>query len=220
MYLKILSSISGSVRYSSFIKFTNEDFVVFNTRNCLIPLITTGCFSIKHKKEEKSLMESFILLLILSQKLSTMFFENNTCRSSTNGRMNKRMIMQLDIRVISIIHSIPHELLDANRSFQHMIVFGHEVIAQQNSKILRWLYAVLFGQQVDNILLRVRGDDVRIVTLQVIFLRWQCKSRWDFKLLNDMYETYWKYESTSVDLYKRCALPFLTRCKIFTPSFP
>lgn len=53
MYLNSLSSISGNVRYSSSTKSTNDDLVVFKTRNSFRPLMIVGRASVNERKEKK-----------------------------------------------------------------------------------------------------------------------------------------------------------------------
>lgn len=77
--------------------------------------------------------------------------------------MNKSVIVEHLATALAIRDAIPQHLLDFDHNFHHVLVFGQEVIAQQDGKILRRLYTELLGQHINRVLLRVRGNDVGVV---------------------------------------------------------
>lgn len=82
-------------------------------------------------------------------------------------REDKGVIVRHPVDLVSR----PRVLLDVHVDFLDVPVLVEEVRAEQHAELLGRLDAVLLRQQVDRVLLAVRGDDVAVVAVQIVALR-------------------------------------------------
>lgn len=82
----------------------------------------------------------------------------------------------------------PRTFGNINLGFDNMRVGGQEVIAQQQGELLRTWDAKLLGQDVNRVLLRVRGDKIRVVTC--VWIVGECKGKFIKYILQRLIHEY------------------------------
>lgn len=89
----------------------------------------------------------------------------------TIARRNRRKLecmIVIDDLVLGcgVADALPRILLDVDVRLLDVPVFVEEVLGERERKVFGRFDAVLFGQQVDGVLLRVGRNDIRVITCQ------------------------------------------------------
>lgn len=84
--------------------------------------------------------------------------------AARHRREHKSMIVVAGMVVLRVADPLPRILLNVGVRLGNVPVFVQEMLHQPQGKLLGTANAVLFGQQVDGVLLRIGGHNVRVVT--------------------------------------------------------
>lgn len=97
------------------------------------------------------------------------------------GREDKGVVVRFVAARLG--NTLPRIRLNMNMRLRHLRVLVEEMLRQQQSELLGTLDAVFLGQQIDGVLLRVGGHNVRVVALEVVLVAVQLQVGTHLELL-------------------------------------
>lgn len=108
-------------------------------------------------------------IMAFRRRLTGAFLQHITV-ATRHRRKDERMIViggtgsAAIFRVPIVVDALPRVLLDVDVRLGHVPIRAEEVLHEQQRKLLGTADAVLLGQQIDGVLLRIGGHDVGVVT--------------------------------------------------------